>query len=74
MTEHPAHTKHEHKHSEATAVLEVSGVHWGIIEERAEAVLSRRPGCFRLTQPVAQTATVTYDPARTSVTRRGKGT
>jgi hypothetical protein len=49
MTEHPAHTKHEHKHSEATAVLEVSGVHWGIIEERAEAVLSRRPGCFRLT-------------------------
>src|SRR5512133_3230433 len=51
-----------------TAVLEVSGVHWASSKNVAEAVLSRRPGVMEVdANPVAQTATVTYDPARTSV-------
>jgi len=51
-----------------TAVLEVSGVHWAMSKNVAEAVLSRRPGVLEVdANPVAQTATVTYDPERTSV-------
>ena len=49
-------------------VLEVSGVHWASSKNVAEAVLSRRPGVLDVeANPVAQTATVTYDPSRTSV-------
>jgi Cu2+-exporting ATPase len=52
----------------SSAVLEVSGVHWVASRNVAEAVLSRRPGVFEVdASPVAQTATVTYDPSRTSV-------
>jgi P-type Cu2+ transporter len=52
----------------ATAVLEVSGVHWASEKAVAEAVLSRRPGVLAVdANPVAQTATVSYDPDRTSV-------
>jgi P-type Cu2+ transporter len=52
----------------STAVLEVSGVHWAASKSVAEAVLSRRPGVFDVeANPVSQTATVTYDPSRTSV-------
>jgi P-type Cu2+ transporter len=52
----------------STAVLEVSGVHWATSKNVAEAVLSRRPGVVEVeANPVAQTATVTYDPSRTSV-------
>jgi P-type Cu2+ transporter len=52
----------------STAVLEVSGVHWAASKNVAEAVLSRRPGVVEVeANPVAQTATVTYDPSRTSV-------
>ena len=37
-------------------------------EARVEAVLGRRPGVLAVeANPVAQTATVTYDPTRTSV-------
>jgi Cu2+-exporting ATPase len=51
-----------------TAVLEVSGVHWATERAVVEAVLGRRPGVVSVdANPVAQTATVTYDPARTSV-------
>ena len=51
-----------------TAVLEVSGVHWATEKAVVEAVLGRRPGVLAVeANPVAQTATVTYDPARTSV-------
>ena len=51
---------------QSTAVLEVSGVQWA--SEEAEAVLSRRPGVLGVEPiPVAQTATVTYDPDQTSV-------
>src|SRR4051812_16817421 len=51
-----------------TAVLEVSGVHWASPKAVAEAVLQRRPGVLHVeANPVSQTATVTYDPTRTSV-------
>ena len=51
-----------------TAVLEVSGVHWASSKAVTEAVLARRPGVVAVdANPVAQTATVTYDPSRTSV-------
>ena len=51
-----------------TAVLEVTGVQWASSKAVAEAVLSRRPGVQAVdANPVAQTATVTYDADRTSV-------
>jgi Cu2+-exporting ATPase len=51
-----------------TAVLEVSGVQWVTEKAVVEAVLGRRPGVVSVdANPVAQTATITYDPARTSV-------
>ena len=51
-----------------TAVLEVSGVHWATEKAVVEAVLGRRPGVVSVeANPVAQTATVTYDPGRTTV-------
>jgi Cu2+-exporting ATPase len=52
----------------ATTVLEVSGVHWASSKNVAESILSRRPGVLAVeVNPVAQTATVTYDPATTSL-------
>ncbi len=52
----------------ATAVLEVSGVQWATSKSVAEAVLSRRPGVVSVdVNPVAQTATVTYDPDHASI-------
>jgi P-type Cu2+ transporter len=54
--------------STLTAVLEMSGPQWATSKNVAEAVLSRRPGVLGVdANPVAQTATVRYDPARTSV-------
>jgi Cu2+-exporting ATPase len=51
-----------------TAVLEVSGVHWASEKAVAERVLGRRSGVLSVeANPVAQTATVTYDPTCTSV-------
>jgi Cu2+-exporting ATPase len=51
-----------------TTVLEVSGVHWASSKSVAESVLSRRPGVLAVeVNPVSQTATITYDPARTTV-------
>jgi len=48
-------------------VIEVGGLHWGS-EKAIEAVLGRRPGVLAVdANPVAQTATVTYDPTRTAV-------
>jgi Cu2+-exporting ATPase len=61
MSEHSVHDR-------ATAVVEVSGVQWASSKTVAETVLSRRPGVLAVdANPVAQTATVTYDPAHTSV-------
>ena len=51
-----------------TAVLEVAGVHWASEKATVERVLGRRPGVLEVeANPVGQTATVTYDPTRTSV-------
>src|SRR5215217_4659074 len=53
---------------QATTVLEVLGVQWATEKNVAEAVLSRRSGVLAVeANPVAQTATVTYDPDQTSV-------
>lgn len=74
MTAH-AHSErhHDHEHTDgsgtATAVLEVSGVQWATSKNVAETVLSRRPGVLSVdANPVAQTATVNYDPNRTNLT------
>ena len=49
-------------------MIEVSGVHWATYKAVTEAVLGRRPGVIAVdANPVSQTATVTYDPARTTV-------
>ena len=54
--------------STRTAVIQVAGVSWASEQAVAEAVLSRRPGVGDVAvNPVAQTATVTYDPETTSV-------
>ncbi|CAN5120002.1 heavy metal translocating P-type ATPase [soil metagenome] len=51
-----------------SAVLELDGLHWATQKNAVEAELSRRPGVLRVeANPVAQTATVTYRPAITSV-------
>ncbi len=74
MTDHE-HYGRQHGHEPAplrgtaTAVLEVSGVQWASSKNVVEAVLSRRPGVLTVdASPVSQTATVTYDPDRTSMT------
>jgi P-type Cu2+ transporter len=58
-------------HDSATstqAVLEVRGVQWASEKARVEAILGRRPGVLTVdANPVAQTATVTFDPSRTSI-------
>ena len=52
----------------ATAVLEVKGVQWASEKARVEAILGRRPGVIAVdANPVAQTASVTYDDGRTSI-------
>ena len=49
-------------------MLEVQGLHWATQKNVVEAVLGRRPGVIEVkANPVAQTASVTYDPTRTSV-------
>ena len=54
--------------SERSVVLEVDGLQWATEKNVVEAVLGRRPGVAGVeANPVAQTATVTFDPARTTV-------
>ena len=51
-----------------TVVLEVTGLNWATSKNVAEATLSRRPGVVTVeVNPVAQTATVGYDPTLTSL-------
>ncbi|MEO3758842.1 heavy metal translocating P-type ATPase [Mycobacterium sp. B14F4] len=51
-----------------TTVLHVGGLHWATSEASVEATLRRRPGVSSVQANAAnQTATVTYDPAQTSV-------
>jgi Cu2+-exporting ATPase len=61
-------TTHHHGNQHATVVLDVRGVHWASEQHVVTAALSRRPGVLEVeANPVAQSATVTFDPARTSV-------
>jgi P-type Cu2+ transporter len=68
-------TDHGHGHttasaadSRATVVLEVCGLRFGTEGSVVESALRRRPGVIEvLANPSAQTATVTFDPNRTSV-------
>jgi P-type Cu2+ transporter len=51
-----------------TAVLDVRGMYLASEQNVVAAVLGRRPGVLAVeVNPVSQTATVTFDPARTSV-------
>jgi P-type Cu2+ transporter len=52
-----------------TVVLHVGGLYYASERAVVEQVLGRRPGVIDVeANPVAQTATVTFDPARTSLT------
>ena len=52
----------------ASAVLHVGGLHYASEKAVVEGVLGRRPGVLEVdANPVAQTATVTFDPQVTSV-------
>jgi P-type Cu2+ transporter len=58
----------EHNGKAATAVLHVGGLHYASEKAVVERVLANRPGIEAVeANPVAQTATVEYDPAETSV-------
>jgi Cu2+-exporting ATPase len=64
------HGQHEHPAQAGTvkAVLHVGGLHWATEKAVAESFLGRRPGVVAVdANPVAQTATVEFDPTRTSV-------
>src|SRR4051794_33630830 len=51
-----------------TVVLHVGGLHYASEKNVVEQVLAHRPGVLAVeANPVAQTATVTFDPAETSV-------
>jgi P-type Cu2+ transporter len=66
MEQAPLH--HRPDRGQQTAVLELRGVQWASQKARAEAVLGRRPGVTSVdANPVAQTATITYDSDRTSI-------
>ena len=72
MTTQAGHRPGQHEPVPAVdavrTVLEVSGLLWATEKSRIEAVLGRRPGVLTVdANPVAQTATVTFDPIRTSV-------
>lgn len=52
----------------ATAVLEVKGLHWASGKAVIEATLGRLEGVRSVeANPVAQSATVSYDPSATNV-------
>ena len=51
-----------------STVLDVGGLHWATSTAVIESALLRRPGVSAVqANAVNQTATVTYDPATTSV-------
>ena len=63
-----AHEHEQHESSTATALIEVGGLQWATEKNVVETVLRRRPGVIGVdANPVAQTATITYDPAVTTV-------
>ena len=68
-----SHAVHEHAleasaPTTTTATLHVGGLHYASEKSVVERVLARRPGVIAVeANPVAQTATIEYEPARTSV-------
>jgi Cu2+-exporting ATPase len=63
----PPRAVHHTERSE-TVVMHVGGQNWASEKAVAETALGRRPGVQAVeANPVAQTATVTFDPATTSV-------
>jgi Cu2+-exporting ATPase len=51
-----------------TVVMEVQGVHWASSKAVVESMLSRQPGVLKVdANPVAQSATVIFDPGLTSI-------
>ena len=54
--------------SSEIVIMDTRGLRWASSKARIEAVLTRRTGVLSVeANPVAQTATVTFDPAQTSV-------
>ena len=65
---HQAHAVHAATGDTEVATLHVGGVQYASEKSVVERVLARRPGVLEVeANPVAQTATVTFDPAVTSV-------
>ena len=55
-------------HRLQSAVLDTRGLNWATEKNRLEAVLGRRPGVVEVdANPVSQTATVAFDPRKTSL-------
>ena len=74
MAKHNHPMTHDHSGTDhkmavhRTAVLDLRGLHWASQQNVATSVLSRRPGVVEATvNPVAQSATVVFDPAVTSL-------
>jgi len=76
VTEHEHHRAHDHgaghhhaaNPDHSTAVLDLRGLHWASQQNVATSILGRRPGVVQAAvNPVAQSATVVFDPAVTSV-------
>jgi len=56
------------EHPSSTAVIQMRGLQWASEKSVVEAVLRRRPGVTSVdANPVAQTATVSFDPALVSI-------
>ncbi|MEV4729979.1 heavy metal translocating P-type ATPase [Saccharopolyspora sp. NPDC049426] len=67
MNDAHTHSNHHRKES-STAVLDVRGLLWASEQNVVAARLGRRPGVRSVAvNPVAQAATVVFDPARTSL-------
>jgi Cu2+-exporting ATPase len=65
---HGGHAAHHNGRPTATAVLHVGELHYATEKAVVERVLANRPGVVSVeANPVAQTATVEYDPATTSI-------
>ena len=60
---------HDHSvHGGATAVVQTGGLNWATEKNVVEQVLGRRPGVISVdANPVAQTATITFDAQTTSI-------
>ena len=64
----PSQPEQDAPQSKSVVVLEVAGLHWASEKSRVESVLRRFPGVHSVeANPVAQTATVRFDPATTSI-------